>query len=367
MKIEIKNNYQYPKAIPHKPVFKGYFACPIKELHIQPNFQKRFPTMLSELNKKCGKYFKVVVQLTNGITSDVNRLDLKESNCIEGSTKFCWGQDNKLFFEDNSLGILMKNQKPSGAKSLAGHLGLKSVLINSNVEGGNCFLGKKLNGENFALVGVDALHKSNKAEVAKSIKVKPENLYVISQPDFHIDMVVRPLVYPYVLVGDHKLASKMADKNSLNKFQRTQLNQLEKSREETIKYCEYASVDKVVSELEKQGFIPIRVPGMVGRNKANFMNAIVHQEPNGDLIYITNKTHLDKKVGLNFEKMFEQDLKSKAPNVKEVVFVDGDGLLQDNLAIGNGENGGGIHCMSSENPDFEKWNEFLKNRDYAAT
>jgi len=361
MKIANQNPYTSNQNKLPQTKFKGYAACPIKELHVQPNYQKRFPSMISELNKKCGKYFKIVVQMMDRATTDIGNLNFKESNCVEGSTTFCWGQDNKLFFEDGSLGVLMENQKPDGAKKLAKQLGLTSRLINLNIEGGNCFLGKKPNGENYALVGADAIYK-NKTTVAKSLNLKPENLYVISQPDFHIDMVVRPLTYPYVLVGDHKLIKKMTKGNSLNHNQNKQLEQLEQSRDETIKYCNYTPVDTVIDELKKQGFKPIRVPGMVGRNKASFMNAIVHQEPNGDLIYITNKTHLDKKLGINCEKIFEQDLKAKVPEIKEVIFIDGEGLIQDSLAIGNGENGGGIHCMTSERPDFKKWKMILNKQ-----
>ena len=91
----------------------------------------------------------------------------------------------------------------------------------------------------------------------------------------------------------------------------------------------------------------------------NFMNAIITKNKKGEMVYISNKSDFDKRIGLtpeiikesgfSFEKEFVNSLK---PYIKEenVYFVEGkDGEIQDSL-----ENlAGGIHCLTTEMPNFD--------------
>lgn len=367
MKIFPQQNYPYAN-IPKKTSFKGYFACPIKELHIQSKAvvleDKKIPSMIQELNEKCGKYFDILIQLKDKIVKP-KELKLDNEGFIKNALKDKWGQDNKLFLEDDKLLVLQYYPKSDSAENLAELIKIKPAKIDLNIEGGNCFLGKKPNGENFALVGENALFDSNYDnnkkyldQTLKVLNIKPENLYVISQPHFHIDMVIRPLNYPYILVGDKELIKDYANSKAKIKFieslnpQKTLLTLYKKE-------SEYAPIEDIMEQLKYYGFIPIKVPGLAGDGDVNFMNAIVHQKPNGKLIYITNKQNLKLKeqTGIDFEKIFKKHMKENVPQIEKVIFIDGNGHLAYSLK--NITDGGGIHCMNCERPDFSAWKKLL--------
>ena len=364
MKIAGQNNYTYYQNKPKQPVFKGYFACPIKTLHFQACGNARQQPLFNELNAKCSKYFKIMVQVKGKIVKP-EELKYKKfmlfynTGIVKGALDDKWGQDNKIFLNATKLGVL-NHRSADLAKDFAKLSGLESKFISSLLDGGNCFLGKRQNGEPFAIVGKDALSGSTKATVAGHLEVKPENLHVISQPNFHLDMAIRPLNYPYVLVGDPELTFELA--KGQNKLNKGQVGYFEKSNEARAKNHianNYADVEETVKQLEKNGFKAIRVPGLLGEDYLNFMNAVVHQEDDGSLIYITNKMHLGKQNFINFEEMFANYIKSKSPSIKEVIFIDGDGLVPNALALQNG----GVHCMSKEEPAYKKWKLLLKKEE----
>lgn len=350
MKIQSQLNYIYSQNQPKRQSFRGQIAAPIKELHIPADYSPKFKPFLEELYKKCGKYFKIVVQTSEGLVSDFNKLNFTSTGYVENSLGFKWGQDNKIFLGKDKLGILNKSMSTAHVPEFAKELGLEAKPIDLYIEGGNCFLGKKQNGENFALVGKNALKSTTKEELADILEVNKKNLHVISQPDFHIDLGIRPLVYPYVLVGDSKLTIDLAMKNKFDKSQVDFLKNANKERVLKEFQGKYVSPDKLVQELRNSGFTVIKVPGLINDDRMNFMNAVVHQEKNGDLIYITNKTHVGEHLGFNFENIFEKYLKYKIPAIKEVHFIDGDGFIEGGLSC----KGGGIHCLSTERIDYEK-------------
>lgn len=364
IKISKQNNYIYPQNQPKRQEFKGYFACPLKEVHIQPDFASKNREFLKEMYDKCSKYFDIVVQLPENVIRNFEELKFNAQGGFDCASSFPWGQDNKLFLNNSGeteLALLERSHSTAYVPELAKKLGIDLKTIYFNVIGGNCFLGKKENGETVALIGKDAMGRWNgeknpfyryrKDEIAKSLNMKSKNLHVISQPDFHLDMVLRPLEYPYVLVGDSKLMLDLARKNNLDKSKMKFLT-LEHNKHTKNPKKIYASTDKIIKELKSRGFKPIKVPGLINDKRLNFMNAIVHKEPNGDLIYITNKTHIDTETGINFEKMFVDYLKSKVPQIKKVLFIDGDGFIEKGLGLHSG--GGGIHCRVAELPDFKK-------------
>ena len=345
------NQYNHKTKPTKQQTFKGYFACPIKEIYIQSDWTVKMYPLVKELKEKCGKYFDVVVQLRN---SAIKAENVKNHlGFIEESRgKGIWSQDNKLFLESNELLILKNHPKATSAEDLAEVLGLKTKDSTENIIGGNCFLGKKQNGENFALIGKRAIFNSfqDYDSAIRDLKIKAENLHIIPQPDFHIDMVIRPLNYPYVLVGDPNLSKKVVHSNSQKKF----LKEINLAKEIYIKCRNFATADETAANLEKSGFKPIKVPGIFGKDKVNFMNAIVHQDTDGKLIYITNKTHFDGG-GIDYEGVFKKYLKKHVPQIKEVIFIDGEGFVNENIT----KYSGGIHCMTCERPDFENWNRIL--------
>lgn len=363
MKIasQYNNIYSNPQNKPQQTTFKGYFACPIKELHIQTYaeapFGKKMYPMIMELNEKCGKYFEIYVQLYNKIVKpqelqvDVNKLMI--DRCSTGDK---YGQDNKLFTE-KGLMLLKKHRRNSWkvSKDLINLLNIKTLNVNENIEGGNCFLGKKPNGENFAIIGNDAL-KSDLSEavfdrstkdLARALRIKLKNIHIIPQPAYHIDVAIRPLKYPYVLVNDMDSAKEFVE----TRRQRKLIDKMNFKYKKKLKQKGYLiSAKETAANLKKYGFKPILIPGTLGRD-LNFMNAIVHQEPDGSLIYITNHSDYGLKSGINMKEIFEKQLKEKCPKIKEVIYIDGEDYVPKCLSA----EGGGIHCLTSERPDFEKW------------
>lgn len=356
--MKISNQQYYPNKTqyPQNASFKGYFACPIKELHIQTGLGNESSPILRELYAKCRKYFNLVVQLRSGIVRDFEKLDFNSGGGLPDSLGYKWGQDNKIFLESGELGIFSHCRSTSYTADLAQELGLKIKPIDVPLEGGNCFFGKKPNGETFAIIGKKVTLNTRRRDIIENLGIENRNLHIISQPDFHIDLGIRPLNYPYVLVGDTKLTIDLAKKEKLNKGQIEYLKERNGLRILYDLGASFASPDKLVRELKDRGFKTIKVPGLIADNNLNFMNAIVHQEPNGDMVYITNKTHLKEQTGIDFEEIFEKYLKAKVPAIKDVLFIDGNRHIQRNLRV----DGGGIHCMAAERPDFEKWNEMIK-------
>lgn len=362
-----------PSPTQNKPPFKGYIACPIKELHIQTfnSYESRYP-IIEELNRKCGQYFRIIVQTFEGFIDAANITPKKPTpTCPYKLTYNEHGQDNKLFTENGIL--LLEGCAKDGweeAETLAQYLDLPTRHVKTYVQGGNCFLGKKPDGETFALVGQDALKKKrygprpyevektdiDKNRLAEELGLHPDNVYVLPQPEYHLDMAIRPLKYPYVLVDSPQKTIELTTSKKLKAY-------LLKLQEKLKGYTEeenYTSPELIAERLEEMGFKPIFVPGTIGmcREETNFMNAIVHQKPDGSLVYITNHSKGDKKFwkGSDMEEVFTQYLREQCPDISEVIFIDGKGEIDYCLRT----KFSGIHCLASERPDVEQWNRMLK-------
>lgn len=337
-----------------KPAFKGYFACPIKELHVHPRNDSsranRVP-IIQELQARCGRFFRILVQTANGV---VDARDFKASMQDASGDFHQYGQDNKVFRENMML-LLTGCQKKAWlqANELAEHLKIPTREINGALEGGNCFLGKKPNGDDFILVGNDSLVDStskrviSKKDIAKELGLSLNNVHVIPQLGYHADIAIRPLKYPYVLVDNRNLT------HELTKAER-QIKSVHGEHDQYLFRHGYSTPYETAHELEQQGFKPIFVPGSLGDNRtaANYMNAIVHEKPDGSLVYITNHSRVGHYFdGVNMEEIFSQHLKEKCPEVSEVIFIDGKEQIERCL----GQESAGIHCLFSENPNFRDW------------
>ena len=386
---------------------------------------------------------------------------------VREENNFFWAQDANLFhngeilgasgqglsmFEDWSScqGQAYKHRGLGQPKKLAKHLGKSYRAIPSYLEGGNLFLGKKPNGEQMLLLGEDSVwmnarrllkqshsglfktiqfglkmvwaeltRKPQKAllkeearpfydkalaQIAQDLKIKPENIVLLPQPDFHIDLAIRPLHYPYVLVHDPKLSEAMTEDYAVSKVGQMEMlqgqnvvNNLLNAEDYAPRHPEeyspqlyassppvalaassfeaetiaatkkYATCDEICQKLEAVGLKPIRIggafpyPEIEDKAKeepnpwlpANFLNAIVHQRKNSsleepELVYITNDSGLP-----HLNALFEAQLKEKAPWVKRVEFVGKPpkantvSWMSTYLKLS-----GGIHCLSVEEPEL---------------
>ena len=131
-----------------------------------------------------------------------------------------------------------------------------------------------------------------------------------------------------------------------------------------IPNSQYIHTSKVQEELADAGYNVVKVPGRIfdyindsdgilPQHILNYMNGIVHEDKNGDLVYITNKSNLNKycgitekvaqKIGFDFQTEFVNSVKDYI-KPENIYFVDSKMFLK------NYE--GGIHCLAAEMPKF---------------
>ncbi len=442
--------------------FQGYAACPLKRLYLHPDsivstnsdidVSPQVTTMgkdLQNIGRKEG--FEVIFHLGNKVTQNASEAVTKITSIMKKKMS-PWCQDNKFVLSKNGVeeiaeNAIVRQSEANTTEMLAKNMGVKFHKMKSRIDGGNAFIGKKDNGEFYALIGSDALddttlkiayeeqgldipylleastgdirvnlkdrnpyygllpsnlkelkgekfirngnvclkakealnnlnkNKQKYIEKAKNyisedLNIARQDVHFVKQPDFHIDMEIRPLKYPYLLVNDPNCS-----KNILEKAMQSAKTQKEKQdikalldqtlQHEKEKGEKYNPKAEVIKELEDQGFKLIKVPGTFGDASTNFMNAIIHQRPNGDLVYITNKSSSDESKLINLNKLYQDEIQKQVPEIKQFYFVGGlpnSPLIPDKSK----ENinfissllkyeSGGTHCITEEHPDFANW------------
>ena len=233
-------------------------------------------------------------------------------------------------------------------------------------------------------VGEKELEKFSIDEIKAMYSVK--KVTPIPAMDYHLDLFMRPLDNKRILLADDKLTLNVLN-NGLEKF----IEYMPKVPPQELKKYEHAletfgnviwhfqkifeqnqnpNADKVEKILQARGFEVIRVPARIYditdsvtpepnllRHHCNFINANVLKNKDGDLVYITNKSLINEKIGLsddicqNIGFDFEDEfVKYILPYVKNehIYFIKGqnDFVAKEMLT----EYQGGIHCASSEIP-----------------
>jgi hypothetical protein len=238
-------------------------------------------------------------------------------------------------------------------------------------------------------MGKDETLTSTQAERADAFGNK--KICFVTQPDYHIDLSIRPLNNKRVLVHSPKLllqgiqkgiqnASDIYEKTGDKEIGRV-LDKLKGLYEETITAQEQYHMEErykdLSQDLKYNHFDVIKVPGNIelpdvysmeypAKYKANsikyalnYMNAIVHERPDGSLVYLAGKSNLDKKLGItpeieekigfSFEKMFKDSLKGIIKE-EDVHFVGGKKQFMQNLLE---RNDASLHCLFSEIPVYK--------------
>ena len=300
----------------------------------------------------------------------------------EKSDVTSWMQDCIYFTKD---GILTAENNAEDFLPLSNTFGVKinTVPSSSFIAGGNLYILKDDKKEKI-LVGASENRE-------KALEMFPgREVISIPQADFHIDLVIRPLRDNTVLVADDdmsldilknaadvlkKFSLESGDDKSLKEAE-SKLCKLIKKMESGRKTSVYKDTNSVIQTLEENGFRVIRTPGRVYRtkfvlsniessieNELNFMNAIVHEDKDGELCYISNKSNLLEelgiskelagKIGLDFEEEFKKAI-SEFVKPENIYFIDG-AAHKPFLAHRNIPNilkylGGGVHCLCAEIP-----------------
>lgn len=303
---------------------------------------------------------------------------------------FCvWAQDTKNFICNDKIKKLVCGSREAVIKKEnLGELSDYEITSREHLpRGGNFYTGYKPDGEKWMILSAKTtmkdirsiyngdydentrlrgLHNTRElvtlGEIASVFGVKMENICLVNTSYEDLDMLVRPVGYPYVLVNDCDSAvknmMKLKRKNADNKKQFDMFEMYDKC----YKY-DYVSKE-LADSLEKAGFIPVKIGGAYS-NEINFLNALAFRTENGGISYITNSTRDSRPELEELEKLFEVELRSKVDNIENVYFVSGGSARENGFPDADktninsmmywlGENKGGIHCMTAEIPDFDK-------------
>lgn len=349
--------------------FRGYGARPLKGLFLRNTKIDGFNKVAEQLEvigQKQG--FDVFVQNHDNILTG-NFNTLSQYIGIRGGSGYTWCQDNITFLPDRTF---MTNPRLVNKFNLAlrDFLGVQNLNTAKHVAGGNYYIIDN-NGIKELLLGEDDM--KNAAYLAKMLKIN--SIKFISQADFHIDLFIRPLKDKTILVSDDTLWSKrlkqvisqIANDSSLTRVRNklTEVYNMISVMCANIPNSKYATLSKVQEELTGCGYKPVKVPGrifeyvnddegIVPQHILNYMNGIVHENKDGELVYITNKSNLNKycgitekvaqKIGFDFESEFINSVKDYI-KPENIYFVDTQKFLKAFQ--------GGIHCLAAEIPKFE--------------
>ncbi len=323
--------------INHLPSFKGYDAVPLKSIYI--DFAHGFP-----------------------IREEMSDICKQENISLRKVFDGCeWAQDNKCIVQRNGKPYMIGGHDLSSdtIDIMEHNYGISGNWEHAFLTGGNTFIGKFPNGDKWLITGAKVFPEKIK-DIAKCYDVKEENIHQIPTPDFHIDLGIRPIGYPDILVNDPEIAEKNLEKLNDGSKEFEEFKSSFKAYQEGAKIT-YASADAICDALKKIGFNPIRVGG-VYYNGVNFMNAIVNKHPDGTMGYITNSSECNNHIYTKLQKVFEDEIREKAPQITDFYYVQG--IRKSPYRPPTGKNHmidslkyyhGGIHCMSLEEPDFDKW------------
>lgn len=325
--------------------FKGYDAAPLKALHISRNWAK----IGDEFQEICDKEnIELKKSKFNGsFNQDVMVITEKD------------GQPQATITENLEF---IEQYKPEIEKELNMPVELLGLFDKSSgyVDGGNIFIGKKSDGNKFLLIGSNERFISDVNKISKRYGVDKKDIHFIQQQDYHLDMSLRPIGYPYVLVNNPEMALK-------NEFKAKGIKPASKPKMERddLKMLAYKAS---LQQLKDAGFVPIPIGGVYDAKWAsvNFMNAIVNKHDDGTISYITNSSKCNDPFVSKYQRLFEKDLRNKlnelwksdvdAPRVDKVYFVQGENYGTHNEVMEQLlEGSGGVHCYVSEEPSFEKW------------
>ncbi|MBQ3642351.1 hypothetical protein II906_10585 [bacterium] len=323
--------------------FKGYDAAPLKNIYLCDMPDDLFD---DELTSICEK---------------------ENIGCQKVHFDESWAQDKSFIVEKDGEPYFLG----AVSKSVKGNSG----TFPYGIEGGNTFIGKYPDGQKWMLIGErkkGEIKEEDKKRISQLCNVPEENILLIPKPNFHLDMGIRPIGFPDVLVNDPELAEKALKKLDDGSQEYKNLKKMfDKDKKET---CEqYASCDEICSALESRGFNPIRVAG-VFYDGINFMNAVVNKHPDGKISYITNSSKCKNHIYNQLQDNFEAELKEKVPSLDKAYFVTGNENCIFNLFYSQRYDGdlvnannsnfminnlryfkGGFHCMTLEEPNFEQW------------
>lgn len=364
--------------------FKGYDARRLKGFFMGSNSHGIAQEMQS-IGEKEG--FKIYSYIRKGFGKFCEESIPK---LMPFNTKYLWAQDLWTFRNDKLLSFINKYE----TVSITEFFKIPRLEQKNHISGGNLYIVNN-NGKEEVLVGDADLYTLSVPEIKKYYNV--DTVHPIPQMDYHLDLFIRPLDNNRILVADDNMTiqilekgleefiafakNKNAQQNKIIDAIIQNFNKVITEFKQEVSENKLPQTEQVSNILEEIGYIPIRVPGRIYSatyftdndvylsHDCNYINANVIKNENDEIIYITNKSNIDKTLGLendfakDFEFRFEKEfVKSLAPYVKpeKVYFIDGKDSFVSTTMLK--EMQGGIHCACSEIPfELQKSDEtFIK-------
>lgn len=357
--------------------FKGYDAIKLRGFYMQGLISAPEKRIFNEMKQ---------IATREGLDLFINQNNKKISRNIANNIKkdnllSIWGQDRKAFVKKGNTPTILWNAEETllnkGTCNILGNYAIESKR--AFPRGGNYYIGYKDNGEKWLLMNSidvydeDTYKKWGDLPTARMLPeifdIKPENIYYIKEFFRDLDDSIRPIGYPFVLVNDYNETAKNIEKLE-KKFPNS--NKIITRLKEHIPASMDCFLEDKIRTLQNHGFIPIRI-GALYEEGINFINALAFKNNNDNISYITNSTKGSYPELEYLERLFEEDIKQKVPNLEHIYFVSGgkpkqpaqtssvvfrinfshgfdkDNAIMDILA----DRHGGIHCMTAEIPDFD--------------
>ena len=359
--------------------FKGYDAIRLKGLYMQGLTTPAEKNIFNEVKEIAGK---------ERLDLFINQCSRKLSRSVSDNFKrdenlSVWGQDRKAFVYKSGIPTILwhSSEKRLDKKHFSSLDNYSVEISGSFPRGGNYYIGYKDNGDKWMLMNSISVYDDKSYKVFGDLPsaemipdmfdIEEKNIFYIREFTRDLDESIRPIGYPYVLVNDFKETSK-----NIEKLEKAFPN----SHEIINRLKKYAKTyrddytDNKIAALKNYGFIPIKI-GADYNEGINFINAIAFKNENDKISYITNSTKGSHPELEYLEQLFEEDMRSKVPNLENIYFVSGGekdktqknagyddscielppfGFARENAIMGIlADRHGGIHCMTAEIPDFE--------------
>lgn len=183
-----------------------------------------------------------------------------------------------------------------------------------------------------------------KEQLAKDIDLPADRLVVVTQPEFHIDMHMRPLAPGEVLVQHPAACIELIDEAlrdpDLRRWEEVELQDMRRNAQRDLELMGPV-YDRIIGELEAAGLIAVEAPGVFHsyNRQANFMNAIPGTTADGEQYFLTNASSIRP-----LERAFARFVEGLG--VDRVEFLGADGGGRDSLSASEVslEYSGGLDC-----------------------
>lgn len=362
---------------PYSPSFNGYGARPLKGIFMRyttsiPQHFEKIAIQMEQIGKQHG--FDVFVHGNNEIVSRNMQSLSSVSSPIRGGSNYTWVQDNVTFLPNHEI---LQNNKIINKFNMAvsKFFGFETKKTIEHIPGGNYFIIEN-NGQKELLLG--SFNITDAETLCNDLGIT--SIKILSQADFHIDLFIRPLKDKVVLLANDKMwldrlnsvIKKIETDKNLNTDPKIckVYNKLKEIRtfvnimNMDISCSPYAQLVNVEKDLLDAGYKVVKVPGRIfdyitaddgvlPSHFLNYMNAIVHENSQGELVYITNKSNLNKYCGIteSIAKKIDFDFDSEFINsVKD--YIKPENIYFVNSKFFLKEYQGGIHCLGTEIPKF---------------